>query len=192
MIVLFVGLICLIGIVAAPYIVSLIAPGFLPDSEKFSMTVLLTRIMFPFLLCISLATLTIRRPQHERDVLHSRLRAGSAQCRHHRQHIHPVFLVHGSHHSRRDRRYGRGGPVPHTDPAFSERVQFISNGEAYQEQAEKIPANDAEPFLHPGVRRIGMLVPSTAGLAVAQINIFISTILASYLPEGASLTFTTP
>src|SRR4030043_1452772 len=58
-ILIFVGLICLLGIIFAPTIVTAIAPGFRTMPEKFSLTVLLTRIMFPFLLFISLAALTM-------------------------------------------------------------------------------------------------------------------------------------
>ncbi len=38
-----------LGVVAAPQIVRLIAPGFASDPEKFALTVLLTRILFPFI-----------------------------------------------------------------------------------------------------------------------------------------------
>ncbi len=39
---------------------------------------------------------------------------------------------------------------------------------------------------HPGLRRIGtLIIPATFGMAVAQINIFVSTILASYLQDGS-------
>src|SRR4030043_2358681 len=54
-----VGLICIVGIVFAPAIVTAIAPGFLEMPDKFSLTVLLTRVMFPFLLFISLAALAM-------------------------------------------------------------------------------------------------------------------------------------
>src|SRR4030067_2613564 len=47
------------GIIFSPVIVTVIAPGFLGSPEKFSLTVLLTRIMFPFLLFISLAALVM-------------------------------------------------------------------------------------------------------------------------------------
>ena len=41
-------------------------------------------------------------------------------------------------------------------------------------------------FKHAGLRKMAVLmVPATMGMAVAQINIFVSTILASYLPEGS-------
>src|SRR4030066_93279 len=58
-ILIFVGLICLLGIIFAPTIVTAIAPGFRTMPEKFSLTVMLTRIMFPFLLFISLAALAM-------------------------------------------------------------------------------------------------------------------------------------
>ena len=41
-------------------------------------------------------------------------------------------------------------------------------------------------FGHPGLKKMSLLVlPATMGMAVAQINIFVSTILASYLPQGS-------
>jgi len=41
-------------------------------------------------------------------------------------------------------------------------------------------------FRHPGVRRIGLLMlPAVFGAAVYQINIFISTLIASFLPGGS-------
>ena len=58
-IIIVVGIICLLGIIFSPAIVTVIAPGFLGSPEKFSLTVLLTRIMFPFLLFISLAALVM-------------------------------------------------------------------------------------------------------------------------------------
>jgi putative peptidoglycan lipid II flippase len=40
-----------------PYLVQLIAPGFSADPEKFALAVLLTRITFPYLVCMSLVAL---------------------------------------------------------------------------------------------------------------------------------------
>lgn len=54
-----VGIITILGIIFSPLIVKLIAPGFVENPQKFDLTVLLTRIMFPFLLFISLAALTM-------------------------------------------------------------------------------------------------------------------------------------
>ena len=58
-IIIVVGIICLAGVIFSPAIVTVIAPGFLSSPEKFSLTVSLTRIMFPFLLFISLAALVM-------------------------------------------------------------------------------------------------------------------------------------
>ena len=57
-IIIVVGIICIAGVVFAPLIIRLIAPGF-TDPGQFSTTVLLTRIMFPFLFFVSLAALTM-------------------------------------------------------------------------------------------------------------------------------------
>jgi putative peptidoglycan lipid II flippase len=73
---------------------------------------------------------------------------------------------------------------------------FFRQGYTFRNQDSRIRSQNTEDrlvthqlsssFWHPGLKRIGLLIiPSTVGLAVAQINIFISTILASYLPEGS-------
>ncbi len=49
--------ICLLGMVFSPYLVATLAPGFDPD--KAALTVTLTRIMFPFILMVSLAALVM-------------------------------------------------------------------------------------------------------------------------------------
>ena len=48
--------IVLIAEIFTPYLVYLIAPGFLEDNEKFNLAVELTRITFPFLLFVSLSS----------------------------------------------------------------------------------------------------------------------------------------
>ena len=46
--------------------------------------------------------------------------------------------------------------------------------------------NPEYDFRHPGLKKMSILMlPATMGMAVAQINIFISTILASYLAAGS-------
>jgi putative peptidoglycan lipid II flippase len=50
-----VGLLCLAGIVFAPQLVQLLAPGFHQIPGKFDLAVEMTRIMFPFLLLVALA-----------------------------------------------------------------------------------------------------------------------------------------
>ena len=53
------GVISLLGIIVAPWLVNLIAPGFQDIAGKTELTVLLTRIMFPFLLLVAIAALAM-------------------------------------------------------------------------------------------------------------------------------------
>ncbi len=48
--------IVIIGVLLSPLLVRIIAPGFLKDPEKFALTVRFTRILFPYILLIGLAT----------------------------------------------------------------------------------------------------------------------------------------
>lgn len=50
-----VGLFCLVGTFAAPLLVNIFAPGFHDQPGKFELAVTMTRIMFPFLLLVTLA-----------------------------------------------------------------------------------------------------------------------------------------
>src|SRR5580693_5764736 len=51
------GVLCVVGMVFSPQLVALLAPGF--DPEKAALTAQLTRIMFPFILLVSLAALVM-------------------------------------------------------------------------------------------------------------------------------------
>jgi putative peptidoglycan lipid II flippase len=50
-----VGLFCILGVIFAPALVELLAPGFHQVPGKFALAVTMTRIMFPFLLLVALA-----------------------------------------------------------------------------------------------------------------------------------------
>jgi len=171
-IVIFVGLICLAGIIFAPAIVTAIAPGFLNLSEKFSLTVLLTRVMFPFLLFISLAALVMGALNTRRIFFVPALAPATLNI----AIIATVLLI-----------------APKMEQpiiavaigvALGGLVQFAFQLPSFFKNGYSLkPEYD---FRHPGLKKMSMLIlPATMGLAVAQINIFISTILASYLPEGS-------
>jgi putative peptidoglycan lipid II flippase len=53
--ILIVGVICALGVIFAPQLVHLMAPGFAAVPGKFELAVRMTRIMFPFLLLVALA-----------------------------------------------------------------------------------------------------------------------------------------
>jgi putative peptidoglycan lipid II flippase len=171
-ILIFVGIICVLGAIFAPAIVSAIAPGFLKEPEKFSNTVLLTRIMFPFLLFISLAALTMGA-LNTRGIFFIPALAPAT--------LNIVVIISTLTLS-----------MQFTNPIVAVAigvtagglVQFLIQVPSFFKQGYKLFT--VHDLWHPGLKRIGLLIiPSTAGLAVAQINIFISTILASYLPEGS-------
>ncbi|HCL82043.1 MAG TPA: murein biosynthesis integral membrane protein MurJ [Nitrospiraceae bacterium] len=172
----FVGIICALGIIFAPAIVTAIAPGFLNDPEKFSNTVLLTRIMFPFLLFISLAALTMGA-LNTRGVFFIPALAPAL--------LNIVTIISVLTLSMR-----------FTNPIISVAIgvtagglmQFLFQIPAFFRQGYnlKFQISNLNQLRHPGLKKIGMLIiPATAGMAVAQINIFVSTILASYLAEGS-------
>ena len=55
--VIFMSALTLLGVIFAPALITVLAPGFAPD--KAELTILLTRIMFPFILLVSLAALVM-------------------------------------------------------------------------------------------------------------------------------------
>lgn len=166
----------LLGLLASPAIVWLLAPGFHGDPERLAMTTLLTRIMFPYLLFISLAALAM-------GVLNS-LRAFAAPA------FSPVvfnvciiaaaFLL---------------APLL-AEPIFGVAVGVVLGGAA--QFVMQLPGLRRRGYLfrwrfepgHPGVRRIGrLLVPSLLGMSVTQVNITVSTILASFFAGGPTYLF---
>ncbi|OGW34685.1 MAG: murein biosynthesis integral membrane protein MurJ [Nitrospirae bacterium GWD2_44_7] len=171
-IIIFVGLICLIGIIFAPSIVTAIAPGFLNMPEKFSLTVLLTRIMFPFLLFISLAALIMGALNSRRvffipalapamlnvSIIVTVIALASKMEQ-------PIIAVAIG--------VALGGFVQ-----FAFQIpSFLKNGYSIRPEYD---------LGHQGLKKMSVLMlPATMGMAVAQINIFISTILASYLAAGS-------
>lgn len=53
----FMSAVTLLGVLLAPYLIAILAPGFAP--EKAALTILLTQVMFPFILLVSLAALAM-------------------------------------------------------------------------------------------------------------------------------------
>ena len=169
-------LVTVAGILAAPVIAWLLAPGFHNDPSKLTVTTVLTRIMFPYLLFISLAALAM-------GVLNS-LRAFAAPA------LSPVFFnlfIIGS-------ALFLSPRMP--EPIVGVAIGVVAGGAA--QFAMQLPGLKLRGMLfgwrfqpwHPGVKRIGMLmVPSLLGLSVTQINIMISTVLGSYFDGGPTYLF---
>ena len=170
-----VGLICFAGVIFAPAIVTVIAPGFLKNPQKLSETIFLTRIMFPFLFFISLASLTMGA-LNTRGVFFvpalapAMLNVANILC---------ILML-----AKR-----LGNPIVAVAIGFvvGGFIQFVFQLPSFfRQRYTLLPRFRDFVWLHPGLKKIGRLViPITAGLAITQINIFISTILASNLPEGS-------
>jgi len=165
-----------VGMLLAPGIVWLLAPGFHEDPAKLTLTTLLTRIMFPYLLFISLAALAM-------GVLNS-VRAFAAPA------FSPVlfnvciitFALLLS-------------PLME-QPIFAVALGVVVGGLA--QFLMQLPGMRRRGLLfgwrfqpgHPGVRRVGrLIVPSLLGMSVTQVNITVSTILASFFAGGPTYLF---
>jgi putative peptidoglycan lipid II flippase len=171
-IIIFVGMVCLLGIFFSPAIVTVIAPGFLGSEEKFSLTVLLTRIMFPFLLFISLAALVMGALNTKKVFFIPALAPALLNI----TLIVSVIL------------FESRAKQPLTAAAIGVMaggfVQFAFQLPSFFRNKYKL-GFDAT-FRHPGLKKMAiLLIPATLALSVSQINIVVSNILASFLPSGS-------
>jgi putative peptidoglycan lipid II flippase len=167
------SVVCLLCILFAPYIVSVIAPGFIKSPEKFDLTVKLTRIMFPFLFFISLASLakgilnslkSFFIPALAPMVLNISI-IGAAVF------LAPHFTV---------PLVAIGLAVP-----FGGMLQVLIQLPDLKNKGFALMPDFS--FSHPGLKKIlRLLLPAIVGMGVAQINIFISTIFVSFLAGGAA------
>jgi len=160
------------GIIISPVIVHLIAPGFTDDPAKYSLTVSLTRIMFPYIFFISLTALFM-------GILNV-LGHFSAPA------FAPVLL-----------NVSMITALLFVSPRTGESARILAFGVlagGFLQLMLQVPFivkkgvyfwNNTRIF-HPGLKKIGMLMfPAIFGAAVYQINSFIGTMLASFLPEGS-------
>ncbi|RLB93027.1 MAG: murein biosynthesis integral membrane protein MurJ [Deltaproteobacteria bacterium] len=161
-----------VGILLAPLIVRIIAPGFLASPGKYELTVLLTRVMFPYIFFIGLVALSM-------GILNS-LGHFAAPA------LAPVLL-----------NVAMIGSVllfsNHlAKPSLGLAIGVIIGG--CLQLGLQIPflirkgfcLRIARPLYHAAIKRIAVLMtPAVFGAAVYQINILVGTLLASLLPEGS-------
>ncbi len=171
-----VSAICLIGILAAPWIVRLLAPGFASIPGKLELTTLMTRIMTPFLVLVSTAAavmgfLNTRRvffiPAVAPAMLNLALIAAG-------------FLI-----APLCPRFG-------LEPIVGMAVGALLGG--LGQLLIQVPALRAQgyrwrpvvSFRDPDVlRMVSLMTPAAVGIAAVQVNNFVSTFLASMLVEGS-------
>jgi putative peptidoglycan lipid II flippase len=167
-----VGIVCLVGIIFAPEIVRVIAPGFIKFPEKFSLTVLLTRIMFPFLLFVSLAALAMGALNTKKVFFIPALAPATLNI------TLIVVIVFFASITRRPIEVAAVGVL------IGGFMQFLFQLPSFFKNGYRLGFRPH--FRHPGLRRMAiLLVPATLALAVNQINILVANILASYLPSGS-------
>ncbi len=155
-----------LGVVGAPWIVRLVAPGFMDssDPEKFPLTVHLTRVIFPYILLIGLSALAMGVLNSLKEFTSS----AAGPCLLNLSMIVAGFFF--------EKRYG---PMA--------LVIAVLVGGALQ-LAFQIPPLFGRGFRwaspdwhHPSLKKIGkLLVPRALGSAVYQINVFVDSILASF------------
>lgn len=166
------AIIAVVGILIAPLIIRVIAPGFSDSPEQFLITVTLTRIMFPYILLISLVALSMGIL----NVLGHFAAPALAPVLLNIAIICSVFII-----------------SPHmADPVTGLAIGVLIGG--FLQLALQIPFLIKKGFYfwqkaklyHPGLKKIGILMlPAVFGAAVYQINILVDTFLASLLAKGS-------
>ena len=171
-----IGMLTVVGIIASPMIVKLIAPEFVNNPDKFEVTVSMTRIMLPFLLMISWAAISMGILNSMGEFFipaiapaflnFSMIIAGWTLC--------PLAKHFGS---PAITGMAIGAMIGGTLQFLVQLPSLFKYGFKFK---WKLNFND------PGIRRIiKLIIPGTIGLAATQINIFISTILATSQGDGA-------
>ncbi|MBI5142158.1 MAG: murein biosynthesis integral membrane protein MurJ [Nitrospirae bacterium] len=166
------GGVCALGMAFAPQIVTVIAPGFLADPEKFATTITLTRIMFPFLLFLSLAALEMGSLNTKGVFFVPALApaifnvVSITTTLFFVSRLNPPILA-----------VAAGVAVGGLSQFLCQFPTFLRKGYS------ALPLFD---FRHPGLRRmLVLMLPVMVAMSTNQVNIFVTNILASYLPEGS-------
>jgi len=162
----------IVGILISPIIVRMLAPGFVSDPDKYRLTILLTRVMFPYLLFIGLAALAMGILNSLRSFLFPALSPVVLNI----VIILSVLLL--------SPRLGR--------PIVGVAIGVLIGG--FFQFLIQIPSLIKKGMVlrpslkpsHPGLKRIGGLwLPFSLSSSVNMINVFIGSILASFLVTGS-------
>jgi putative peptidoglycan lipid II flippase len=165
-------LVTLVVTLIAPLVVVILAPGFLADPAKYDLTVQMLRIMFPYLLFISLVSMA-------GGILNTYGRFGVPAFT-------PVLL-----------NLSLIGAALWLAPRMAQPVIGLAWGVFIAGVAQllfQLPSlhrlrllpRPRINFKHEGVRRMfGLMLPAVFSVSVAQINLLVNMILASYLVTGS-------
>ena len=166
------GAIVLLEIISAPFIVRLMAPGFFKVEGKWELTVLLTRLMAPYLIFIALTAFLM-------GILNSFGYFAVPA-------LGPVFFnlaVIGAAFS-----FGHWTQEPALGIAFGVLLggvlQFVSQLPLAVKQGMRFQFGFS--FYHPAIRKVSILLaPSIFGVGIVQINLLVDSLMASLLREGS-------
>ena len=160
------SLITLLGIIAAPAIVRLMAPGFTADQDKLMLTVRLTRLLFPYLILIGLTAYSM-------GILYT-LRSfwwpAFSPCLLNGAMIISALLA------------SRTMKEPIVGLAAGVLAGGVLQFAAQITALKKLGMRWVRPerMIHPGCKKIGkLLLPRLLGSGVYQLNIFVDTLCAS-------------
>lgn len=171
-ILLVVGIIVLLGIIAAPALIYIFANGFTEDAAKFDLTVSLTRVMMVYLLLVSLSALVM-------GMLNSFGRFAIPALSPALFNFGTVITVVSLYHF-------------FDTPIYTMAIGVVVGGVG--QVAIQLPAlfrigyrfRPALSLLDSGLKRVvRLLTPMIIGLSAGRINILVSTLIASFLIEGA-------
>ena len=172
LILLVVGIIVLLGILAAPAIVYIIANGFTADPEKFNLTVNMTRIMMAYLLLVSLSATVM-------GMLNSFGKFGIPALSPALFNIGTVVTVIALYHYLETPIYtlAIGVLVGGVGQLIIQLPLLFKIGYRFRL---------CFSFLDGGLKKVVKLItPIIIGLSAGRINILVSTLVASFLVEGA-------
>ena len=163
----------ILGIAFAPEILSVIAPGFQNDPEKQRLAIRLTRVMFPYIVFVSLVamlnsalnTLKVFGASAWAQVIMNIILIGGALCALPFEPNTATMILAAS-------------------VVIGGVVQVIAQIPACRRAG--LPTRASADVRSPEVREVvRLMIPATVGASVYQCNIFISTLLASLLTEGS-------
>jgi putative peptidoglycan lipid II flippase len=161
-----------LGVIGAPLLIQVTAPGFTADTDKFALTVTLTRITFPYILFMALVALSA-------GMLNTWSRFALPAFT-------PVLLNLSF--------IGMAlFAAPYFDPPVLALAWAVFLGGLLQlaiqlpalKKIGMLPRFDFAPR-DPGVRRVlKLMAPAVLGVSVAQISLLINTVFASFLASGS-------
>jgi len=165
----------IIGVVAAPTIIQVVAPGFSDMPEKMSLAVTLTRIMFPYVVLIGLVALCMGIL----NVLGHFAAPAIAPVLLNLAMIAAVFTASRFSESETVQVVALAGGV-----LLGGVLQLALQLPYLFKHGVRFWAPSG--LWHPAMKKVGILMlPTIFGAAVYQINLLVGTLLASLLPEGS-------